>query len=641
MILAQYSNITFGYHDKHIVSDFSLQLKSRCRIGLVGNNGTGKTTLLRLLSGELEPDSGAVQWAKDLKIGYLRQTPDVPYGTDLRTILEQPFQAMIEIEKQLEVLRQTMGSDSRPEILERYDCLQEQFERDGGYQFRSRIDRVFNGLGFVSSEYDRPIESFSGGEQARVMLAKLLLEAPDLMLLDEPTNHLDINAVEYLENYLEEYGGGAIIISHDRYFLDRVTTNIVELFRQKCRWFNGNYSFFREEKERQDAVHHKHFKLQQAKVNKLEDFVRRNMAAQKTKQAQSRLKELQKIDRMEDIKGPARQMQLKLNMKRPSGQIVFELEGLWKGFDGETLFENTSLRLHRGEVIGVIGPNGSGKSTLLRILTDDLQPDQGNVQWGYQVYPAFYDQHLRDLDEHKQVIDEVWQLIPNSPQQEVRDHLGRFLFSGDDVFDLIGPLSGGEKARVALAKLFLKDANLLLLDEPTNHLDLPARESLEAALKQYPGTVVLVTHDRYLLDRIADRIWSLEDKVFTEYLGNYSDYKHFKSIALQVDTTQNRQSSNTKNGKPEHPPKSKKEQRKARADLRRKTGKSAAYYEKEIERLESELELIKSEMRNPVNATDWNALKELGQTQTELTTQLNKTMDLWETAAEAESELDG
>ncbi|MCD4653328.1 ATP-binding cassette domain-containing protein, partial [bacterium] len=531
MILAQFSNISFEFHDKPIIHNFSLQFQERCRIGLIGDNGTGKTTLLRLLTGDLQPGKGSILTGKDIRIGHLSQTPDVPKGTDLYTIFRKPFEKLIEIERTLEKLQETMGMENSRDVLDKYDNLQEIFTRSGGYLYRNKIDRVFQGLGFSADDAKRPIDSFSGGEQARIMLGQLLLDEPDLMLLDEPTNHLDIDAVEYLEGYLEEFKGGVMIISHDRYFLNRVATTIVDIAWQRGEIYRGNYTFYRREKENRTAIQHKHFKLQRDRIDKLEDYIRRNMAAQKTKQAQSRLKELERIDRLEDVRGPAKQMNLRLAMKRASGQILFETRNIGKGFDGEFLFRDVNLRIHRGEIVGIIGPNGSGKTTLLRILADETVPDDGELIWGHHVHSAYYNQHLNDLNEQNDIISEVWNVIPGMTQQEVRDHLGRFLFSGDDVFKIIGPLSGGEKSRVALAKLFLKDANLLILDEPTNHLDLPARESLESALMEYPGTVVMVTHDRYLLDRIADRIWTLEDKTFIEYPGNYSDYKHLKALA--------------------------------------------------------------------------------------------------------------
>ncbi len=422
----------------------------------------------------------------------------------VQQVLLKPFEQLLRMEAEMEKISLEMGTDPAQTLLDQYDRIQEGYRRAGGYVFRSRIEQVMQGLGFSTDDSKRLIGSFSGGEQARIMLARLLLEDPDLMLLDEPTNHLDIHAVEYLEQFLETFAGGVMLISHDRYFLDRVAKTIVELAWQKCEIYNGNYSAHRIEKVQRDAIRHKHFQLQQKHISRIEDYIRRNMAAQKTKQAQSRVKELDRLERLEDINGSTKAMKLQFKVNRSSGQTVFETHALTKEFDGRTLFKNTSLILHRGDRIGLIGPNGSGKSTFLKIMTEQVAPEQGEVKWGYHVKYALFDQHLHDLDNNIAVIDEVWKEKPSLIVQEIRDHLGRFLFSEDEVFKLVGSLSGGERARVALAKLFLKDANLLLLDEPTNHLDLDARESLEDALRDYPGTIILVTHDRYLLDKITN-----------------------------------------------------------------------------------------------------------------------------------------
>lgn len=638
MILAQYSNINFGFHDKPIVRDFSLMLQDKCRIGLIGANGSGKTTLLRLLCGELKPDEGSVVLGKNVRIGFLRQNPDVPRNTTVRQILLKPFEHLLRMEQELEQLSVAMGDEQSGTLFDQYDRIQEQYSRAGGYVFRSRIDQVMGGLGFSSEDSGRLLESFSGGEQARIMLAKLLLEGPELMLLDEPTNHLDLHAVEFLERFLANFNGGVMLISHDRYFLDRVTGTIVELAGLKCEVFPGNFTAYKIEKAQRDAIRHKHYVLQQKHIAKLEDFIRRNMAAQKTKQAQSRLKELERIDRLQDVHGPGNAMRLHFRMDRTSGQIVFRTHDLGKSFDGRVLFGNSGLTLHRNDRIGLIGPNGSGKTTFLRILTGQETPDQGSVEWGYHVRYAIFNQHLHDLNDSASIMDEVWQEQPGMTVQEVRDHLGRFLFSGDEVFKLIGMLSGGERARVALAKLFLKDANLLFLDEPTNHLDLDARESLESALMEYTGTIVMVTHDRYLLDRVANRIWFLENQRIEESLGNYSDYVIYRDRSgppvaePEIPTAEDSESRQKKN---------RREQRLARMEVRKKTGKSAAFYEKEISRLEADLQSVKTQMLDPGIADQWMALGELAQKEAVLQAELRNAMEAWETAAEAESELSG
>lgn len=635
MILAQYENVSFGFHDKPIVQDFSFQLKEKCRVGLIGVNGSGKTTLFRILNGELEPDRGRITLAKDIRIGFLRQIPELPENTTANHVLLKPFQHLLDMETDLEQMHQEMDQDSSKDFFEQFDKVQTRYERAGGYSYRAQIEKVMQGLGIAMEDSQRSLQSFSGGEQARIMLAKLLLEEPDLMLLDEPTNHLDLRAVEFLEQFLKSYSGGVMLVSHDRYFLDRTVTEIIELDHQRCETYKGNYSAYKVEKYRRESVHQKHVKLQQQRIEKLEDYIRRNMAAQKTKQAQSRMKELDRIDKLERKPGPTKKMKLHFSIDRPSGLVVFKARNLSKEFDDNKLFDNVNVQLLSGDRVGIVGPNGSGKSTLIKLLTSRLEPDTGHVEWGYHVSFAVYDQHLHGLDETATIIDEVWKEKPNWTSEDIRNHLGRFLFSGDSVFKPINDLSGGEKARVALAKLFLRDANLLFLDEPTNHLDMNARESFESALIDYPGSVVLVTHDRYLLDKIVNKMWVLNDCALFEYLGNYSDY-HTTLDSSQVFT----EKAEVVSAKETPSRKSKKELRQERLAIRRKTGKSSAYFEKEIETLEAELQDVQARMKHPEHALDWVMLDKLVSAENEIQEKIIQAMKLWEQAIEAEKELD-
>lgn len=634
MILAQFDNVSFEFHDTPIVRNFTFQLKEKCRVGLIGANGSGKTTLFRILNGELIPDIGGVTLAKDIRVGFLRQLPGLPENTTVKQVLYEPFQHLVSMEGELERIHGEMGQDGSAEILNRFDRIQEDYERGGGYVFRARIEKIMQGLGIEADDSLRPVQSFSGGEQARIMLARLLLEEPDLMLLDEPTNHLDIHAVEFLEQFLQNYSGGVMLVSHDRYFLDRTVSEIVELSHQHCEIYKGNYSTYKLEKNRRESIRRKHYTLQQRRINRLEDYIRRNMAAQKTKQAQSRQKELNRIERLEKTPGTGKRMALHFTVNRTSGLVVFKTRDLSKGFDGINLFGNISVQLLSGDRVGIIGPNGSGKSTLINLVTSRMTPDSGTVEWGYHVSYAVYDQHLLGLTDTATVIEEVWKEKPGWTCEAVRNHLGRFLFSGDSVFKEISGLSGGEKARVALAKLFLQDANLLFLDEPTNHLDVNARESIESALLEYPGSIVLVSHDRYLLDKIVNKIWALDHRTLKEYLGNYSDYRS-RQEAEPVSRMAAEEQASDEN----KPRKSKREQRLERMEVRKKTGKSAAYYEKEIETLETELQNIHSQLKNPEIAYDWAALDELMASEQSVHEKIMKTMQLWEQAMEAESEL--
>ncbi len=618
MILAQLSNITFSFPGRTIIESASHQFKDGCRTGLIGANGIGKTTLFRLIAGERIADSGEIHYAKGLRIGFLEQTPVWAEGTTVRNEIERPFTELIEMESRLRGFEKRFEETDDLEVFQQYDALADHFQRSGGYTYRARIHEILNGLGFSDAVQDRPITSFSGGEQSRIMLARLLLEAPNLLLLDEPTNHLDIRATEWLEKYLKGFSGGIVFISHDRYFLDRIATDILELEHRRLTLYTGNFSAYIEQKAERREHQQKLFKLQQAKIEKMEDFVRRNMAGQKTKQAQSTQKALDRMERIEAPTGQGRSMRFHLDTDHGGGRIAIEARDLSLSFDSRVLFAHVDLRLHRGEIVGMIGENGSGKSSFLKIIAGELEPNGGVVALGYRIKPAYFDQHLRDLDPAKPVIEEIWQLIPQATQLDVRSHLGRFLFSGEDVFKLVSQLSGGERARLALAKLMLFNANLLLLDEPTNHLDVAARDSLEEALLEYPGTVLMVTHDRYLLDRVAARIWALEDHTITDFIGNYSDYRRWKDMEKIQEAT------------PEIPTSAPV----ARSDLsrRRKSVRSIRVIEKDITRFEIELREIHAEMKQPALATNWQALDDLARQERTIRDKLDAAIAEWEDA---------
>ena len=632
MIYAQFSHVTFSFPDKLIVSDFSHQFKDGCRVGIVGPNGCGKTTLLKLLTGEHEPDSGELQRAKGLTIGFLPQSPQFSPDDTVASEMVKPFRELIKMEAQLEKLAADLdGGDEALSAL--YDRISAEFNLKGGYEYRSRIQEILNGLGFPKIDMQRKILSFSGGEQSRLLLAKILLQNPDLLLLDEPTNHLDIQSAEWLEGYLAKFAGGVVTISHDRYFLDHSVREILDMHNTRLDFYQGNYSFFMSERRNRIVLMEKEYQLQQGRIQKLEDFIQRNMAGQKTKQAQSRLKELDKIERIEKPAWHNKSMRLRFDMDMSTGRIALEVNDLTKQFEGRKLFSDVNLQLHKGEIVGLFGPNGSGKSTFLKILTQELAPDSGTVEWGYRVKPAYFDQHLHSLNQEKSVLDEVWDEKPNFMQQQIRDHLGLFLFSGDDVFKPVSSLSGGEKCRVALAKLLLKQANVLLLDEPTNHLDLDSRTALEKALINFPGSALIVTHDRYLLDQIADRIWAIHNFRIEDYLGNYSDYKTFKSRQpeLIADGGEDDLVRRTRT--------SKREIRKAKVEIRKKTGKSSKHYEKEIERLEAALSDVHESMKDPGLATDWAALDDLSSKERVIQQELITVMQQWELALEEEEKL--
>ncbi len=634
MIYAQFDHMTFSFPTQVIARDITFQLKESCRIGLIGANGSGKTTLFKLLTGVFTPDSGSVIRARDLRIGHLPQIATFMSDDTLREEVRKPFEHLRKMEADLERLTQEMSVGAGTDLVNRYDTLLERFDREGGYRYRAWIDEILGGLGFRKSVWDRPVSSFSGGEQARILLAKLLLEEPNLLLLDEPTNHLDIEAIEWLESYLEKFNGGVIIISHDRYFLDRTVKQIMELVRTRTDLYTGNYTLFLEEKAKRLELNRKNVMLQQKQIKKLEDFAQKHMAGQKTKQAQSRLKTLEKIDRIETLTVDRRSMKIHMDPQKTTGKIVLEALDLAKSFGEKQLFEKVNLHVLRQDVVGMIGPNGCGKSTLLKILNGEIPADDGVFQWGHQVEIGYFDQHLTGLDLEKSVLDDVWDIRPTWQMKDIRDHLGRFLFSGDDVHKIIGSLSGGEKARVALAKLLLEKRNVLLLDEPTNHLDLAARDALEKALLDFSGTVILVTHDRYLLDRVVNKIWAMDTGTVDAFFGDYSYYRE-KRAEIKTETNAVDAETEKTDGRS-----SRKSLRKARAEIRKKTGKSSKYYERAIAELELELTTVTEDLKNPELATDWTALDTLMEHQKSLTKKLDLTVELWENAAEAEQTLE-
>ncbi|MBN1355824.1 ABC-F family ATP-binding cassette domain-containing protein [bacterium] len=633
--MIQFANVSFRFPDKQIITRCSFQLSRQCRTGLIGINGSGKTTVIRLLAGRLTPDEGHIVVPKDVKIGLLPQTLELSTGRTLASEMELPFEHLKVMERELAEMNRVMSVEPGHRLSEKYDRFLELYQRRGGYEFHARIREVLSGLGFADPEMDRPLNSFSGGERSRIQLARLLLEDPDLVLLDEPTNHLDVDSIEWLERYLNRFKGGVLVISHDRFFLDRVVTEILDLNRMQIDSYRGNYTVYLRQRDEILRQREKWYRHQQSRIEKMEDFVRRNIAGQKTKMAQSRLNTLARMERLEKPAGTARAMRLHFDGHPQSGRVVLQLENVAKQFDDILLFAGISLKVHRGEIIGMLGPNGSGKTTLLKIISGRLKPDEGEIRFGHQVKTAYFDQHLEDLNPENTVLDEVWQLRPNETQFAMRSHLGRFLFSGDDVFQPVGSLSGGEKARVALAKLLLKNANLLIMDEPTNHLDMDSKEVLEGSLLEFPGTVLIVTHDRYLLDKLSDRIWALERGTVRDYLGNYSRYRELKT----VETGQNRIGSPEEISKTPSKP-SRRDIRKARAVIREKTGKSSRHFEKEIERLESELAKIQEETKNPALATDWAALDNLVTQARNIQKELNRAMTGWETALEEEKKIE-
>ena len=516
-----------------ILSGSTLAVESGEKIGLVGRNGVGKTTLLNVLSGNTEPDSGAVERVGDAKV---RMTPQSLYaGPRGRHSVEEEilsaFEPLIAREQDLKDLETKLSNDPSQSLMERYGRLQGEFERDGGYSYRARAASAISGLGFDPEDWKRPVGSFSGGEQSRVALARLLLEEPDLVLLDEPTNHLDLQAIEWLENYIKGAKSAVLVVSHDRYFLDAVADSIVELDNGRLTRYPGNYSKYVEQKKARDEQLARKAKANSERREQLERFIEKNRAkATKARQAKSKQKLL---DRMEKVDAPtngSKNLRLDLGGETArAGRVVMELEDVSFGYDGETLLKDVDLVVERGERVALLGPNGAGKSTLMRLATGEVEPRNGNVRLGNNVAAAYQDQQLSRLDGDKTVLREAMDAT-GLDAPETRDLLGAFLFSGEDVFKKVGSLSGGEKNRLSLAEIVVSGANFLLLDEPTNDLDIPAREALEEALLSYRGTIFFISHDRYFLKKISRRIVELENGSLTNFLGGYDYYRSYKRL---------------------------------------------------------------------------------------------------------------
>ena len=553
MSLIRLENVTKRYDPDLILDDISVSIAHGDRIGLIGRNGTGKTTLIKIINGMLANFKGNVVSAKGLRIGYLSQEPDLARDCTLRQEMLKVFEKRRALEDKMLLLAEEMETQEAPHLLADYARLQEQHERLGGYDYEHQINRILSGLGFAEQDFNLPIRVLSGGQKSRATLAKLLLETPDLLLFDEPTNHLDIKGIEWLENYLNvEYNGAVLVVSHDRYFLDKVVRKVWELAEHKITIYRGNYSKYVETKKVEQLVGERAFKKQQAFIEHEEDFIRRNIAGQRTREAQGRRKKLERLERVEKPKPDAPTLKLNFTPETRGGNDILRCKNLGKAFGEKTIFTDLNFEVYRRDVVGIVGANGTGKTTFFRMILGEESATEGEMWVGPTLKLGYYTQELEGLNPDNEIIDEIWALRPQHTQFEIRSFLGKFLFSGDDVFKRIGNLSGGEQSRVLLAKLLLANANVLLLDEPTNHLDIPAREALEAALAEYPATLFIISHDRYLLSNLATKLLIFDGTpggTADLFEGNYAEY-----IAQQQAPEENQHSSeNIQESQPPQP----------------------------------------------------------------------------------------
>ncbi|WEK54961.1 MAG: ABC-F family ATP-binding cassette domain-containing protein [Candidatus Cohnella colombiensis] len=621
-MLLQASGITKHYGITPVLEGISLQVQERDRIGLVGVNGAGKSTFLKVLAGELRADTGSVSKPRELKIGYLAQNGGLQGH---RTIMEEMTSAygpLLDHERSLRDMEERIADPAELENAERYETLlaqyadaSEKFRELGGYEMDNRTRSVLYGMGFGNFEPDTEVASLSGGQRTRLALARLLLVQPDLLLLDEPTNHLDIDTLTWLEGYLRSYAGAMVIVSHDRFFLDAIVTSIVEIERNQATRYTGNYSRFMELKTAAFDQQLKLFEQQRKEISRMEDFIQRNLVrATTTKRAQSRRNALERIERLEKP-GSLKQASFSFTTERRSGKEVLRVVNASAApvVELSSLFRGVSFEVKRGERLALLGPNGVGKTTLLRALIGKLELRSGVVDWGAGVSLGYYDQEQRELNPANTVLEELWSTYPMLPEAEIRTVLGNFLFSGEDVRKKVSSLSGGEKARVALSKLMLRKANVLLLDEPTNHLDLMSREVLEAALDEYDGTLIFVSHDRYFLNRLADRIVELHPDGVQHFLGNYDEMVIKKQEMLEWELAkqaQSTQSASHRQGTQEQAAVSDYEADKQAKREERAKQRKREQLEADIAQMEQQIASLELEMTSPELVSDYMLLRD-------------------------------
>jgi ATP-binding cassette, subfamily F, member 3 len=647
MILLQVNQLTKYYGADLILHNIKLEIQTRDRIALVGRNGSGKSTLLKIIAGELNYDSGEIIKPKDVTIGFLDQYTGLDTDNSIWEEMMNVFQDLKDMEKQLRYLEQQMSKEDvyqnemkYNKILSEYDYLQNEFKEKGGYQYEADIRSVLHGLNFADYSYDTKISTLSGGQKTRLALGKLLLSKPDILILDEPTNHLDIETLTWLEQYLQTFNGAILIVSHDRYFLDKVVNQVYECANNTLTRYIGNYSKYLEQKAANFEREMKMYEKQQEEIARIKEFIARNIVrASTTKRAQSRRKMLEKMEIMDRPSIDDKSVSFSFQIERQSGNEVLNVSDLSIGYNSNILSSNIHFRVTRGDSIALLGPNGVGKSTLLKTLVGKLTAIHGSIQFGTNVNIAYYDQEQADLTSNKSVLNELWDEYPMKTEKEIRTVLGNFLFSGDDVLKPVSTLSGGEKARLSLAKLMLLNANLLILDEPTNHLDLDSKEILENALVDYPGTILFVSHDRYFINRIATKVFELTKDGINEYLGDYDYYVEKKEEMLELKKLTEDENQKNVNKSPKEVEKL---DNKSRYELEKELKKRARQRQRRIEEIQNRIETLEEMINekeqlfiNPEIYTDHTKVANLNE---EINQAKKEMEDLLEEWAELEDE---
>ena len=631
MIIIQANKIERSFAGELLFDNINLQVDERDRIALVGKNGAGKSTLLKILVGEEEPTSGEINKKKDISLSYLAQDSRFESENTIYDEMLHVFDDLRRTEQQLRQMELEMGEKSGEDLdklMSDYDRLSENFRQAGGFTYEADIRAILNGFKFDESMWQMKIAELSGGQNTRLALAKMLLERPNLLVLDEPTNHLDIETIAWLENYLVNYSGALIIVSHDRYFLDKVATITLDLTKHSLDRYVGNYSRFVELKEQKLATEEKNYEKQQKEIAALEDFVNRNLVrASTTKRAQSRRKQLEKMERLDKPEAGKKSANMTFQSEKSSGNVVLTVENAAIGYDGEILSEPINLDLRKMNAVAIVGPNGIGKSTFIKSIVDQIPFIKGEKRFGANVEVGYYDQTQSKLTPSNTVIDELWNDFKLTPEVEIRNRLGAFLFSGDDVKKSVGMLSGGEKARLLLAKLSMENNNFLILDEPTNHLDIDSKEVLENALIDFDGTLLFVSHDRYFINRVATHVLELSENGSTLYLGDYDYYVEKKAEVEAIQTEEVSTSNQAKEASPVNDYQAQKESQKEARKLMRQIESLEA----EIEELETQSQAISEQM---LETNDAEKLMELQAELDKISHRQEEAMLEWEELSE-------
>lgn len=644
MILLQANNVMRRFGADILFHDVNLQIQEHGRTALVGRNGAGKTTLLKMIAGITTPDEGTISKAKELTIGYLAQDQGFDSQNSIWAELDLVFAPLHKMDKQIHQLEEQLASldPASKEFqltTEKYAQLQAEYKKRGGFEYESRMRGILKGFGFNEEDYQTSINSLSGGQKTKLALAKILLQEPDLLILDEPTNHLDMNVLSWLEDYLKGYKGALLVVSHDRYFLDRVVSDIYDLDNHTLRHYTGNYTAFMKHKQEWLTAEWKHYDQQQKKIAKLEDFVNRNIVrASTTKRAQARRKQLEKMDRLERPETDDKSIHFHFHSDKDSGNEVLDVEQAVVGYNDQKLAGPLSFTVRKPQRIGIIGPNGIGKSTLLKSILKRIPLISGSIKLGANLQIGYYDQEQQQLHPEKSVLNEVWDDHPNVPEKDIRSLLGSFLLVGDDVYKLVHDLSGGEKARLELTKLSFKPINFLILDEPTNHLDIDSREVLENAINEFQGTVLFISHDRYFINQVATDVLDMHATGIKHYEGDYDDYLAALAKAAATTTTAEPNNATTKPKKSsgQQSYQQSKESQRARRKLQRQVDK----LESQMTTLEEQQQAIQEQMSQPEVATDIGQLTDLQKQLDQLSAQSAEVEQDWTAAAEKLEQFD-